>query len=229
MAFSPANRDAAGGGGGGGVVQQGARDATVQDWLVDVLSLPSLPAGLNNIGDVDVLTLPAVVQGTSPWVVGDGGGSLTIDSTQLPAALVGGRLDVNVGASANVGVTQVTTPWKAREDTAAMAWVSGKVAAPAIGAVIADTGQLAAGDYDFDVLMVVSDTVVVGKGLVIEHRNAANGVTLQNLGGVSTQGELEVRIRRYTMALSERVRVIAGTAAGAAASMYVAAIGRRTS
>lgn len=32
---------------------------------VDVLSLPSIPAGTNNIGDVDVLTLPALVAGTA--------------------------------------------------------------------------------------------------------------------------------------------------------------------
>lgn len=32
---------------------------------VDVLSLPALPAGTNNIGDVDVLTLPALVAGTA--------------------------------------------------------------------------------------------------------------------------------------------------------------------
>lgn len=32
---------------------------------IDVLSLPALPAGTNNIGDVDVLTLPAIPTGTN--------------------------------------------------------------------------------------------------------------------------------------------------------------------
>jgi hypothetical protein len=32
---------------------------------VDVLTLPALPAGTNNIGDVDVLTLPALASGTN--------------------------------------------------------------------------------------------------------------------------------------------------------------------
>src|SRR5262245_66658640 len=32
---------------------------------VDVLSLPMLPAGINNIGDVDVATLPALPAGTN--------------------------------------------------------------------------------------------------------------------------------------------------------------------
>lgn len=118
---------------------------------------------------------------------------------------------------------------KAREDTAAMTWVSAKTAAPAIGAVQADTGALAAGEYDFDVLLAVSDTTAVGKGLVVEHRDAANTATLQNLGGCSVPGNQALQLRRITIATNERIRVIAGTAAGAAASMYVSAIGRRLS
>lgn len=147
--------------------------------------------------------------------------ALAITAAQLPAALVGGRLDVNVGA--------VAATIKAREDTAAMTWVSLKSAAPALNTVQADTGALAAGDYDFDVLLAASDTVAVGKGLILEHRNAANGATLQTLGGIPAPGQQWFQIRRYTMALNERMRVLTGTAAGAAASMYVSAIGRRAS
>lgn len=116
---------------------------------------------------------------------------------------------------------------KAREDTAAMTWVSLKTAAPTASAVQADTGALAAGDYDFTILLSAADTLLVGKGMVIEHRNAANAATLQTLGGVVAGGSENVELRRYTMALNERIRVIAGTAAGAASSMYVSAIGRR--
>jgi hypothetical protein len=119
---------------------------------------------------------------------------------------------------------------KAREDALPMAWVSSKLAAPAANAVGADTGALAAGDYDLDIQLAVSDTTAAGKGLVIEHRNAANAATLQNLGGCGDQGDsVQVRIRRYTLALNERIRVITGTAAGAAGSMYISAIGRRLS
>jgi hypothetical protein len=118
---------------------------------------------------------------------------------------------------------------KAREDLAAMTWVSVKSAAPGANAVQADTGALAAGDYDFDIQLAASDTVVVGKGLVIEHRNAANAATLQNLGGIAPSGGTQIRLRRYTIATNERIRVIAGTAAGAASSMYVSSIGRRLS
>lgn len=48
-----------------------------------------LGAGTNNIGDVDVLTLPAVTQGTSPWVVS---GTVTV-------------------GNATLAVTQSTSPW----------------------------------------------------------------------------------------------------------------------
>ena len=88
---------------------------------LDVVIGAALPAGANNIGDVDVLTVPAplnVVGGgaeatalrvtiandsTGVLSVDDNGASLTIDSTQLPAALVGGRLDVVVGAALPAG------------------------------------------------------------------------------------------------------------------------------
>lgn len=48
---------------------------------VDVLSLPALPAGTNNIGDVDVLSLPALPAGTNN--IGD------IDVLSLPAIPAG--------------------------------------------------------------------------------------------------------------------------------------------
>lgn len=116
---------------------------------------------------------------------------------------------------------------KAREDVAAMTWVSAKTAAPAVNSVQADTGALASGDYDFDITLSASDTVAVGKGLVIEHRNAANGATIHNLGSVPAGAVQQFRFRRYAIGANERIRIIAGTAAGAASSMYVSAIGRR--
>lgn len=48
---------------------------------VDVLSLPSLPAGTNNIGDVDVLSLPSLPAGTNN--IGD------VDVLSLPALPAG--------------------------------------------------------------------------------------------------------------------------------------------
>ena len=54
------------------------------------------------------------VSTASPLPVSDAGGSLTVDSAQLPAALVGGRLDVVLGAalpagSANIGDVDIAS------------------------------------------------------------------------------------------------------------------------
>jgi hypothetical protein len=47
----------------------------------------------------------AIASNQSVLPINDNAGSLTVDSTQLPAALVSGRLDVNVGASTTIAVT----------------------------------------------------------------------------------------------------------------------------
>lgn len=58
---------------------------------VDVLSLPSLPAGSNNIGDVDVLSLPSLPAGSNN--IGD------VDVLSLPATPAGTNLIGRVSAS----------------------------------------------------------------------------------------------------------------------------------
>lgn len=112
-----------------------------------VVQTGALPAGDNNIGDVDVLTVPAPLSTTGGGVeaaalrvtlandstgllsVDDNDGSLTVDApvaapvfvrlsdgaaavapakeAQLPAALVGGRLDVAVGAALPAGTNNI--------------------------------------------------------------------------------------------------------------------------
>lgn len=63
---------------------------------VDVLSLPSIPAGTNNIGDVDVLSLPSIPAGANN--IGD------VDVLTLPA-VAGGKTNNNAAPGAtNVGV-----------------------------------------------------------------------------------------------------------------------------
>ena len=173
-----------------------------------------------------------------PLPVINGGGVWPVDVTDEAARLLG-IADVSDRAARLLGVIASITAavdvsdraarllGKTREELVAMTWASVKSAAPAANAVQATTGALAAGDYDFDIALAVSDTVAVGKGLVIEHRNAADAATLFNLGAVGATEAIQIRLRRYTIALNERIRVIAGTAAGAAASMYVSAIGRR--
>lgn len=65
---------------------------------VDVLSLPSLPAGANNIGDVDVLTLPALPTGANTI----GGVNLT---QYTPSA---GRLPIELDAAALAALETIT-------------------------------------------------------------------------------------------------------------------------
>lgn len=84
-------------GGGGGFVDvkvtpSGALtvEATLQSSTnnigdVDVLSLPSLPAGTNNIGDVDVLSLPSLPSGNNN--IGD------VDVASLPVSFNAGAAD----------------------------------------------------------------------------------------------------------------------------------------
>ena len=94
----------------------GQLPAALSGGRLDVVVGAALPTGTNNIGDVDVLTVPAPLStagggteatalrvtvasdSTGLLSVDDNGASLTVDSPQLPAALVGGRLDTNVGA-----------------------------------------------------------------------------------------------------------------------------------
>lgn len=102
--------------------------------------------------------------------------------------------------------------------------VGNESAAPAAGAVLADSGALVAGLYDIKVEMACSDTPAPGRGMKVEHRNAANNATIRVLGGATPETTVQVEHFRYRLAANERVRVIAGTAAAIAASMYVSAV-----
>ena len=163
-----------------------------------------------------LLSSPLAVTGTFWQATQPVSGSVSIAGT---AAVSGPLTDAQLRAAAvPVSVSA----------GAAMTFVSLKSAAPAANAVQADTGQLAAGDYDFDINLACADTVAVGKGLVVEHRNAANNANINVLGGCTPNGgAIHIQVRKITLAVNERIRVIAGTAAGAASSMYVSAIGRR--
>lgn len=95
------------------LVNLGANNDVVVSGTVAVSSLPALPAGTNNIGDVDVLTVPAPLSTTGGGTeatalrvtiasdstgvlsVDDNGGSLTVD------APVGTPVNVQVGDGSN--------------------------------------------------------------------------------------------------------------------------------
>ena len=76
MALTPSS-SIGGGGGSGGVVQQGARDATAQAWLVDGSAVTQPVSGTvtANQGGAPWSVSGTVTanQGTSPWVTNDPG------------------------------------------------------------------------------------------------------------------------------------------------------------
>jgi len=91
----------------------------------------------------------------------------------------------------------------------------GQLQAPTINTVIADTGQLPAGDYDIFCNIAGSGTSsAVFVAINLEHRNAANAATLSVLlatsqnasGNVSVFGNLP--LIGYRLAEDERLRVI---------------------
>lgn len=98
---------------------------------VDVLTLPSLPAGSNNIGDVDVLSLPALPAGSNN--IGD------VDVLTLPALVAGdnviGRVKITDGTEvANVN-TNNRLEMSIDEDNVGLAKESGGNLATLAGAV----------------------------------------------------------------------------------------------
>ena len=109
---------------------------------VDVLSLPALPAGTNNIGDVDVLSLPALAAGTNN--IGD------VDVLTVPAPLNVTGGGVELGAL-RVTIANDSTGVVSIDDNAGSLTVDGSVSLAA--AIPAGTNNIG----DVDVLTVPAD------------------------------------------------------------------------
>jgi hypothetical protein len=95
-----------------------------------------------------------------------------------------------------------------------------RAAAPAANAVLADTGPLPAGAYRVEWNCVAMDTIAVGKGCIVEHRNAANSANIAVLGGCAAGESQSDEEDRVVVAANERIRVTVGSAAGAPSSLY---------
>ncbi len=142
-----------------------------------------------------------------------GAGGLTDEELRAAAIPVSGAVSVsNFPATQTLAIPAVTIR------------ASGAPAAPLASAVIADSGQLAAGSYRVEYSAAAMDTVAVGKGMLLEHRNAANNATTHTLAAISAADSMCGEILRVTVAANERIRWIAGTAAGAASSKYMGCI-----
>lgn len=110
-----------------------------------------------------------------------------------------------------------------------MTVVGGKTTAPVANTVLADTGALAAGDYEIRA-QVTNEEVSMGFRCEIAHRNAANNADIRVLSFFcpygSQVGAQQLQLPRYTLAASERI-VIRNTIDGSAAKIWFAMIATR--
>lgn len=81
---------------------------------VDVVTLPALPAGNNNIGDVDVVTLPALVAGTAN--IGRVEGQQDHDSNTLSRPIMAGLRAKAHGSAPSAVADADVTHWYANRD-----------------------------------------------------------------------------------------------------------------
>lgn len=141
---------------------------------VDVLSLPAIPAGTNNIGDVDVLTLPALPAGTNN--IGD------VDVLSIAAG------DNNIG---NVDIVTVPTdPFGANADAAsATGSISAKlrfIAATGIPVTSLPNVTLAAGTNTNEIVGdVAQDIPVAGNPVLTGGRASSATPTAMSTNGDS--------------------------------------------
>jgi hypothetical protein len=160
---------------------------------VDVLTLPALPAGTNNIGDVDVLTLPALPAGTNN--IGD------VDVLTLPALVAGTALIGKVGIDQTTpGTTNLVSAaqsgtWNVGTVTTVTAVTSITNALPAgtnaIGKLAANSG-VDIGDVDVTSLpALAAGTNMIGNVTPegTEYETVAASQTAQVLGPTGGTGD----------------------------------------
>lgn len=99
---------------------------------------------------------------------------------------------------------------------------SGFQDAPAANTVIADSGALTAGTYDFAAHMSMEGNQAARVAYVLEHRNAANSATLATLLQMITAGtdfgdrHGNVPLMGYVIGTNERIRAVSPNSTGAA-------------
>ena len=107
----------------------------------------------------------------------------------------------------------------------------GSAFSPVANTVIADTGALAAGTYDVQLQLASGIRVAAASTpLMIQHRNAANAITLATLlstdpAGGDVGNAVQSPIFGYVIALNERLRIITGSSAftgGVSGSIFAA-------
>lgn len=182
------------------------------------------PIALDASDRVAVIMTSTTVTGTV--TVGDGGGSLTVDSAQLPAALVGGRLDVVVGAELPAGTQLLgktgidqTTPGT----TNAVAVIAGQNGiAGNTGVVGATVPRVTVATDD-----VVSSNLVTLGGTVTASRAAVNPIVGQ-AGVAGGAGVVGATVQRVALATDANT-VQQGAGSGAAGTTWVTRLSDGTS
>jgi len=198
-------------GGGSLTVDSTQLPAALVGGRLDVVVGAALPAGTNNIGDVDVLSVPAPLSTTGGGTeatalrvtiaddstgllsVDDNGASLTVDSTQLPAALVGARLDVNAGAWLGSTAPTVGSKTSANSVPVVIASDQGAVAVTVSGVATAanqttlgsQTTKINDGTNTANVKAASVSAVAADPALVVTPRQAGTA-TLSNVGASVT-------------------------------------------
>lgn len=139
---------------------------------VDVLSLPSIPAGSNNIGDVDVLSLPSIPTGTNS--IGDIGtvGAVTSITNVVHIDDNSGSITVDGSVAAtqsgawNIGTVSTITNPVTITDGGNIITVDGTVIISDGGGSITVDGAVTVSATNLDIrdLTHTSDSVKIGDG-----------------------------------------------------------------
>lgn len=198
----------------------------------------ALPAGTNNIGGVDVVSsaLPtgaateatlALIKNTDgikkitdPVAVTDNAGSLTVDTPQLPAALVGARLDVNNGAW--LGSTAPTVGQKAMASSLPIAIASDQsvvpIHGPAAEAAAALNNPVRVGGWDGANIRTLR-TDAIGRLVPLDYPTFVLQATAVALGNnksmvslLNADASLIVKIREVRI-VNVRTSTVTGTVA----------------
>lgn len=171
---------------------------------VDVLSLPAIPAGTNNIGDVDVLSLPAIPAGTNN--IGD------VDVLTVPADPFGANADAASAtgsisaklrfiAATGIPITSLpasTNPIEVVGDAAHDAAVAGNPLLVGMEARSSDPTAVASGDVVRLIATLLGKQVVYPyalPGTDWHYAAASGGIT--NTTGVTAKAAAGAGIRNY--------------------------------
>ena len=102
---------------------------------------------------------------------------------------------------------------------------------PAVNAITGDTGPLPAGNYDVFASITQSGTLILNGTVQLQHRDAANAVTLAVLINIAIDGagfghQDDLAPIVYTLALNERLRVqnLGGAIVGVISTVIAAKI-----